>query len=155
MQDLIVISIMAVLRVGIPAAVILGVGYLLLRYSKSRISADIQAPAEAAGLGPAEWAKAVTVPPANPCWEEKNCDPVKRSSCAAFKRAHVPCWLAVQVAEGQLRAECIDCEMYRLEKRQAPYLRVIKGRKPEKEEAACGEAACKEASASAKGTGTA
>lgn len=129
MQDILALGFLGVLRIGVPALLIAGIGYMLVRYSKARISADIQAPAEAVGLSPAEWARAVTVPPVVPCWEQKNCDAAKRASCAAYKRSHVPCWLAVQVAEGQLRADCMSCDLYRLEKRDRPYLRVIKGRK--------------------------
>ena len=140
MQDLLVLSVLAVLRVGIPVAAILGVSYLLLRYSKAQMLSDIQAPPEAATLAPADWARAVTVPPRVPCWEEKQCDTAKRASCAAYKRSHVPCWLAVQVSEGQLRSACVSCDMYRLEQRQAPYLRVVKGRKADRQAAAEGEA---------------
>ena len=63
MQDMLVLSLLAVLRVGIPVAAILGVSYLLLRYSKAQMLSDIQAPPEAASLAPADWARAVTVPP--------------------------------------------------------------------------------------------
>lgn len=142
MQDILVLGFLAVLRIGVPILLIMAIGYLLVRYSRARISADLQAPAEAVGMSPAEWARAVTVPPVVPCWEQKNCDATKRSNCAAYKRSHVPCWLAVQVAEGQLRADCMGCDLYRLEKRDRPYLRVIKGRKPEAvgaEVAACSE----------------
>ncbi len=142
MQDILALGFLGVLRIGVPALLIIGLSYLLVRYSHARITADLQAPAETAGMSPAEWARAVTVPPMVPCWEQKNCDATKRSNCAAYKRSHVPCWLAVQVAEGQLRADCMSCDLYRLEKRDRPYLRVIKGRKTEvaaAEAVACAE----------------
>jgi hypothetical protein len=135
MQDMIVVTMMAVLRFMVPVFLIAGVAYLLVRYSRAQMQSDIQAPPEAKSLTPAEWARAVTVPSAVPCWEQKHCEPAKRSSCAAYKRSHVPCWLAVQVAEGQLRDGCLTCELYHLEKRDRPYIRVIRGRRAEGAEA--------------------
>jgi hypothetical protein len=129
MQDILALSSLALLRFGVPLLVIAGAAYLLIRYSRAQMQADIQAPAGVQGMTPTEWAKAVTVPPVVPCWEQKKCDPLTRSNCAAYKRSHVPCWLAVQVAEGQLKASCQNCDMYRLEKRERPYIRVIKGRR--------------------------
>ena len=145
MQDILALGFLAVLRIGVPIAITAAVVYLLVRYSKAEMQADIQAPPDAKGLAPAEWAKAVTVPPVVPCWEQKNCDLATRSNCAAFKRSHVPCWLAVQVAEGQLRASCLTCNMYHLEKRDRPYIRVIKGRKPDATEVAVAEDASRQA----------
>ncbi len=136
MQDLIVVTMMAVLRFLVPVLVIAAVAYLLVKYSRAQMQADIQAPAEARSLTPTEWARAVTVPPAVPCWEVNHCEPAKRSNCAAYKRSHVPCWLAVQVAEGQLREGCQTCGLYRLERRDRPYIRVVKGRKAEGAEVA-------------------
>lgn len=150
MQDILALGFLAVLRFGVPLAVIAGVAYLLIRYSKAQVQADIQTPREAEALAPAEWAKAITVPPAIPCWEQKKCDAATRANCAAYRRSHVPCWLAVQVAEGQLRSGCLTCDLYRLEKRDRPYLRVIKGRKAESP--AAGIAVSQESSQEAAGS---
>jgi len=114
---------------------------VLGRYLGVRAPADIKAPREAESLAPAEWARAVTVPPLVPCWVQQACDEARRADCPAFKRPEVPCWLAVQVAEGQLRDGCISCSMYHLEKGRRPVdLRVIKGRGATKEREATNQA---------------
>jgi hypothetical protein len=138
MQDVLVLGLLGLLRVGVPILVIAGIGYYLVRRRHARLAADIQAPVDAGALGPADWARAITAPPAAPCWEQKNCDVGQREACAAYKRSHVPCWLAVQVAEGQLRSHCLNCDLYRVAKRDRPYLRLIKGRGAERQ---TGEAA--------------
>jgi hypothetical protein len=118
MQDLLVVIALALLRIGIPAAAILGVGYVAVRAFKGKSATEIEAPAEFAGLAPAEWAKAMTQRPAAACWEQRQCDATARATCAAYLRPKVPCWLAVQVAEGKLRDDCPSCSMYRLEARR-------------------------------------
>ncbi len=124
MLDVFVVGLGLFLRIGVPVLLVLGVGYVLTRYLKVPAQSDIQAPPDAMGLSPAEWAKAITVPPVVPCWVQNNCDDAKRAKCPSFQRSHVPCWLAVQVAEGKLRADCVHCAMFRLEQdRRPPYLR--------------------------------
>lgn len=141
MVDMLVIAFTFFLRLGVPVLLLVGVGYLLGRYLGVRAPADIQAPPEADALGPAEWARAVTVPPLVPCWVQKACDEAHRANCPAFKRPQVPCWLAVQIAEGRLRPDCVSCEMYHLEKARRPVeLRVIKGREAQEERGAANEA---------------
>ena len=127
MLDMLVMALGVFLRIGIPVLVVVGVGYLIVKYLKVPAQAEIQAPPEAAGLDAAAWAKAITVPPAVPCWIQNNCDDATREKCPAFKRSHVPCCLAVQVAEGKLHSNCVHCAMFRLEQdRRPPYLRAIK-----------------------------
>lgn len=141
MIDTVVMAFTFFLRLGAPVLLLVGVGYLLGRYLGVRAPADIQAPPEADALGPAEWARAVTVPPLVPCWVQNACDEARRADCPAFKRPQVPCWLAVQVAEGQLRSGCAACTMYHLEKARRPVeLRVIKGREAAEGRQAAGEA---------------
>jgi hypothetical protein len=129
MQDLFVVIMLAVLRIGIPVGVILGAGALLVRAFGRRAAADIQAPAEAANLAPAEWAKAMTRRPITACWEQKKCDTAKRAKCEAYQNSQVPCWLAVQVSEGKLRGECISCDLYHLERQQASPLAPVRERR--------------------------
>lgn len=143
MQDMIVVTLLALLRFLVPVLMIAGIAYLLAKLSRTPVQSEIRSPAEAKSLSPSEWARAVTVPAAVPCWEQNHCEPAKRSHCAAYLRSHVPCWLAVQVAEGQLRDGCLTCDLYHLEKRGRPYIRVVKGRKAEGMEAgaACADSA--------------
>lgn len=141
MLDTLIVALTFFLRFGVPALLLVGIGYMLGRYLGVRAPADIQAPMEAESLAPAEWARAVTVPPLVPCWVQQACDEARRADCPAFKRPEVPCWLAVQVAEGQLRDGCISCGMYHLEKNRRPVdLRVIKGRGATKERQASNQA---------------
>jgi hypothetical protein len=129
MQDLLVVIMLAVLRIGVPAAVILGSGALVVRAFGNKAAADIQAPAEAANLAPAEWAKAMTTRSAAACWEQKNYDAAKRAKCDAHQHSQVPCWLAVQVSEGKLRGECVSCDLYHLKKQQSSPLRPVRERR--------------------------
>ncbi len=130
MADIFMIAFTFFLRLGLPLLLVVGGGYLLVRYLRVRAPTAIQAPPEADELAPAEWARAVTVPPPVPCWVQLGCAEERRAACPTFQRPQVPCWLAVQVAEGQLRPNCFSCQMYRIQKAERPVeLRVIKGRR--------------------------
>ena len=143
MQDLLALGSLVVLRFGIPGLVIAGAVYLLARQTKAQIQSDLHALPKGRSFTPSQWASAATVPPMVPCWEQKGCDAARRAACVAYTHAHVPCWLAVAVVEGQPRAGCQTCRLYTLDKREAPYLRVIKGRDAASGRTSVGEPACR------------
>jgi hypothetical protein len=112
--EAVVIAGMFLLRLGLPLAITLLVGYLL-----RRLDAKWQAEARAQ-LGMPQAQKAVAPaqplprPAGQPCWVEKGCDEARRARCPAPKRPNVPCWLARRQAEGRLPAECYNCGRFAL-----------------------------------------
>ena len=116
--DAAVIAGMFILRLGVPLAITLAVGYLLLRldrkwqaeawaeWKSSQLEEEEQA-GQAAGR--------VTSPAAGQlCWDLKDCSQAVREQCSAFKQPNIPCWLARRRAEGRLPAACYDCELFSL-----------------------------------------
>lgn len=66
--------------------------------------------------------KAASTPPVTPkpaaqpalrrslaCWVFQNCE---ASDCPAYSNRSAPCWQLRAQGEGQLPAECIDCDIY-------------------------------------------
>jgi len=118
LSDALVIAGMFILRLGVPLAITLAVGYLLLRldrkwqaeawaeWESNRLEGGEQVE-QAAGAAPALVGK-------QPCWELKECSQAVHEQCPAFKRPNIPCWLARRRAEGRLPAACYDCELFSL-----------------------------------------
>lgn len=110
MLDAVAILGMFVLRLGVPLAATLLVGYLLHRLD-ARWQAETIAQQESQETGteqrPASYAVAQS-----PCWVEKGCNEVARAECPAFTTQDVPCWLARTQTEGTLPSLCADCELY-------------------------------------------
>jgi hypothetical protein len=50
------------------------------------------------------------------CWQVQNCPAERRVACPAFERRYLPCWLANQLAHGELKRECSNCALYDLRK---------------------------------------
>jgi len=48
------------------------------------------------------------------CWELRNCLEEKREDCAAFQNLTIPCWQHFRNEHGELRAECLECEIFRI-----------------------------------------
>lgn len=46
------------------------------------------------------------------CWELRNCAPLLRENCLAFKKPHIPCWQHFRNGRGELREMCLDCEVF-------------------------------------------
>lgn len=92
------------LRLGVPLAVTLAVGYLLRRL-------DAKWEAE-------ESARTETVPgerqaaARQPCWTVIRCGKVQRADCPAHKSPRLPCWLARLQAENRLPSGCPSCLMF-------------------------------------------
>ena len=116
--DALVIAGMFILRLGVPLAITLAVGYLLLRldrkwqaeawaeWESNRLEQEEQGE-QAAGRATSSAAKQL-------CWDLKECSQAVRDQCPAFKRPNIPCWLARRRAEGRLPAACYDCELFSL-----------------------------------------
>ncbi len=113
-SDAFVIAGMFILRLGVPLAITLGVGYLLLRLDR-KWQAEAWAEWESSRLEREEQAGQATSPVAGQfCWDLKECSQATREQCPAFKRPNIPCWLARRRAEGRLPAACYECELFSL-----------------------------------------
>jgi hypothetical protein len=86
-------------RIGIPVAVTALV-FLLLRRLDER------------------WQKEALAVPVitsqRPCWELKGCSEEKRKQCPAAVKPAVPCWQMFRSKDGQLREECLGCDVFHL-----------------------------------------
>ena len=86
------------LRLVIPAALTLAAAALL-----RRLDARWQAQAGRAPL-----------PPRTPCWEHHPCSPERAAACPAYGQTAVPCWQYFRDAQGNLKSQCLSCEVFRL-----------------------------------------
>ncbi len=50
------------------------------------------------------------------CWQVRNCPLALRDVCPAYAHPEIPCWQAFRNGGGQLKEECLDCDIFR----QAP-----------------------------------
>jgi hypothetical protein len=108
MESVVITIGMFVLRLGIPLAITLAIGYWLRRLDAKWEAEAIQereqeqAPAEIKAL------KAE----GQPCWKMKGCDEDRRAQCPACKLLDIPCWVARLRATGQLPLECHNCARF-------------------------------------------
>ena len=112
--DAAVIAGMFILRLGVPLAITLAVGYVLLHLDR-KWQAEAWAEWKSSQLEQEEQAGRVASSVAGQlCWDVKGCSQTAREQCAAFKKPNIPCWLARRRAEGRLPAACYDCELFSL-----------------------------------------
>jgi hypothetical protein len=105
MEEILAITGMFLLRLGVPLAITLAVGYALRRLD-ARWEAEALTQWEHEEV-PAEL-KALKRPE-QPCWEEKGCTEAQRAECPACKGWDIPCWVAHLRATGRLPARCHNC----------------------------------------------
>lgn len=103
--DALVILLMFAVRIGVPVALTLVVGYWLEK--KLAPSQEMRTRAHTTRS-----AKIITLH----CWDVKKCSSTQRAQCAAFRRPDLPCWLALQVAGDKVRPECYTCAFYKPER---------------------------------------
>lgn len=101
---------MCVVRIGIPIAITLALGYWLEKKLRSPEESTVH-PVVKNELGRRRAAKFFELH----CWDLKGCDTTRRAECAAFQHPDLPCWLALQVEGDKLREECFTCELYKSE----------------------------------------
>jgi hypothetical protein len=135
--DILVIAGMFVLRIGVPLALVLGIGYLLKRLDRRWAE---QAWTEQAKAQPAARAAAAALPgrtgadipgpqlpfepslgrlqpglaaaPARACWDVKGCNEARWADCPAYQHPDVPCWQARFGTEGHIPETCVGCEIF-------------------------------------------
>jgi hypothetical protein len=47
-----------------------------------------------------------------PCWDVKGCTPEMRASCPAFLEGRTACWQVNRLPGGQLKEECLGCDVF-------------------------------------------
>ena len=103
-----------ILRLVIPLAIMLAVGYWLRRLD-AKWQAEARARSEASPRRPVDMAEPqleffrVIEPP---CWVQKNCAEEVYTQCPAFKARDVPCWLARYRADGAIPTKCYRCHLF-------------------------------------------
>ena len=48
------------------------------------------------------------------CWDLKNCAEIEREECVAYQNPAIPCWQQFRNGRGELREECLECEIFRI-----------------------------------------
>ena len=108
---------MFALRLGVPLAITLTVGYLLRRLdAKWQAQAWEQWEASQSQEQVIAEAKRLQADMEQPCWSLKGCDETARAQFAAPQQLDIPCWLARRRSEGRLPAECYNCAQFSLRK---------------------------------------
>jgi hypothetical protein len=101
LNGLLVLLAGVLVRLALPAGLTLALAWLLRRL-------DARWQAEAAATRP------VCSTTGTPCWETRQCPPERRATCAAYGQKALPCWQYFRDAQGNLRAECLGCEVFHL-----------------------------------------
>ena len=104
--DTLVIGLMFMLRIGVPLALTLVVGYWL---EKKLAPAQEVRPRAL----PTRSAKIIPLR----CWDIKKCTSTRRAQCAAYRNPSVSCWL--QATSEKVRSECYACAFYKPERMAA------------------------------------
>lgn len=48
------------------------------------------------------------------CWDLQDCPEIKREECVAFQNSGIPCWQHFRNGNGELREDCLECEVFRI-----------------------------------------
>jgi hypothetical protein len=110
MEEILAVVGLFLLRLGVPLAITLAVGYWLRRLDAKW---EAEALRQWAEEEPPEALKALDKAE-QPCWELKGCNGASRAKCPACKYSDIPCWVARLRASGQMPAECYGCELFSL-----------------------------------------
>ncbi|MCL5951988.1 MAG: hypothetical protein M1132_09755 [Chloroflexi bacterium] len=115
-QELVDVAIVALgflVRIGIPIAITLALGYWLESKLSPAVEKDEQVELKRpASRGP----KVVNYPH---CWELRHWDWARCAGCAACRHPDLPCWLALQVEGEKVREDCFTCALYRMQSQVA------------------------------------
>ena len=124
LQDILVISGMFFLRLGLPLLILFGIGYALerlLNYEEQ----DRVTTRDAIPQLPEE---VTIVPKAVPAWSMMPCASRVSRAYNVLGRPTLPCWLALELAEGRLLDQCPACQWYRPKIAEREVVGVSKGR---------------------------
>ena len=124
LTQVLVILGLFILRLGVPLAIILIVGYGL-----RRLDAKWQAEARAQLEASQAEQKAAREPQIKmlkvieePCWIIKGCPQTVYTQCPAYQHPDTPCWMARFRAEGAIPAKCYRCALFSQRQAEKPLL---------------------------------
>jgi hypothetical protein len=106
-------ALLILATLGTPLVMLFAAGYAIQRrYQRRERNLALCAAASPAG---AVYEKVSTGRAAGRrCWQIKGCSLAERSSCPAYPRPYLPCWLAVELANGgQPKSDCLGCARYK------------------------------------------
>jgi hypothetical protein len=110
MSEILAVLALAVVRIGVPLAVVLVLSYIAYRWiGEDRAIKSPEAMQHVTLAGPAPIARVLS---ATHCWDAKGCTAEMKTRCAAVARPELPCWLAVQMKTGHLNKSCDSCGFY-------------------------------------------
>jgi hypothetical protein len=95
--------LMFAVRIGIPVLITLGISYLYDRLAERWDEAPEQT-AQEVGSGASAMLQLSRLGPLN-----EVCPLCERATAACTRWSNVPCWLALQLVEGQIPDECLGC----------------------------------------------
>ncbi|MCG3208878.1 MAG: hypothetical protein FOGNACKC_02491 [Anaerolineae bacterium] len=117
------VTAMFVVRLGIPIAITLAVGYWLrqldARWQAEALARQANALAEKEAGSEREIEILKVIDP--PCWVTNNCPQAKREGCPACRLNDIPCWLARFRMEGRLPAKCYNCQLFAPRRHPLPF----------------------------------
>ncbi len=123
LQDVLIVTGLLFVRVGLPLIALLALGYLLDRWlgyaEEDRVTGRRAEPTEVEVGMPAGQAV--------PAWTLMPCASRVRRAYSMLDRPALPCWLALELAEGRLWEQCPACRWYRPQVEERAELRVAKG----------------------------
>jgi hypothetical protein len=98
---------MFLLRLAVPLAITLLVGYWL-----HRLDAKWQAQWEASRIEPEPLQSKFLERLNQPCWAVNGCDAATRVKCPAFRQPDLPCWQVWRGPDGRLPEPCYGCPIF-------------------------------------------
>lgn len=113
MKEIAIVIGIFVLRLGVPLAITLAMGYLLRRLD-AKWEAEAIAQRKAAQFKSDTDAELTALKAKNPCWEVKGCTETQKAKCPACKLLDIPCWVARLRTAGKLPTECYNCGLFYL-----------------------------------------
>lgn len=109
LQDMLLMTAMFFVRLVLPFLVLFVIGYLIERWlsypEEHRMTARHAEPTPPEG--------GIPTGQAVPAWSLLPCASRVRHAYAVLDRPALPCWLAVELAEGRLLEQCLGCQWYR------------------------------------------
>ncbi len=108
MVETIVVIGMFLLRIGVPVAITLALGYWL----EKKLRPEEQKSDKIVNIETARRARSSKIIQLH-CWDVRHCESTQRAQCAAYQHPELPCWLALQVAGDKVHEQCFSCALYK------------------------------------------
>jgi hypothetical protein len=100
----VIIISLCLFRIGIPLLITFLLTYLIDRFITKKSAAMANNMEDPGAAEPAPFFV--------PCWNMRDCPSEKHAQCQAISRPGVPCWLTMQLIDGHLSTDCLDCPVF-------------------------------------------